>query len=208
MGYMSLVEAKNIIKDSYGKNISFDSDFGSAIRECELILAKSKSRVDLFNVNDVELLCLILLERNAFSILQSGNNTPFQKIWERNMDSLLKKIPVCHKKVIYRNHKYCNIEEIKKLYQEDNHYKVNHYLTCSKEFLSMGGYKLKFIIHPLPRNSKAHNVYMLYNFGRNKKGGKPEWQIEFERGTEFEIESIKQKGGYHVVHLKELQINS
>lgn len=207
---MSLEKAKKLLKETYGHYVSYENDFGSSIKECEFILAKSKHRLDLFGINDVELLSLILLERNAFCLLQSGvfcsNKNDFQIEWERNMDSLLTKTPETHKKLIYRNDRYCDLEQIIQMYKENRSFKVEHYFTCSKEFL---GYpKVKFLICPLKKHSRAHNVYMIYNFGRNLKYGKPEWQIEYERGTEFKINKIKQKGGYYIVHLMELQNNN
>lgn len=200
---------KTILEDSYGQEAWYKNDIVPSIRECELILSKSRNRLDLFGINEVELLCLVLLERNAFELLQSdiskSEKKDFQTIWEQNMDSLLTKVPSTHKKVIYRNDRYCDIDYLKKLFKENKRYKVNHFFTCSKEFLQIGGdCEIKFIIHPLRNNSKAHNVYMLYNFGRNRKGAKPEWQIEFERGTEFIIKSLKQKGNYYVAHLEEV----
>lgn len=201
---MELERAKTLIKESYGQ---YNFEFNTSVKECDIILSKSRQRLDLFGVNEVELLSLILLERNAYAVLQSGifesNKKRFQKVWEENMDSLLKKIPVCRRKVIYRNDKFCDINDLKRLYKNNQRYLVKHYFTCSKEFLPIGGCKIKFIIHPLRNGTRAHNVHMLYNFGRNKKGGKAEWQIEFERRTDFLIKSINQKGGYYVVHLEE-----
>lgn len=198
---------KAILKDSYKEDL-FESYIAPSIKECEQVLSKARKRLELFSINEVEFLCLVLLERNAFEFLQSdilrSTKNAFQKIWEFNMDTLLTKVPSTHKKVIYRNDKYCDVEYLKKLYNENKRYRVSHFLTCSKEFLQIGGYRLKFIIHPLRNDSKAHNVYMVYNFGRNKIGAKPEWQIEFERGTEFIIKSLKQKGSYYVVHLEEV----
>lgn len=197
------------MRESFEEFPSFDFTFGTSIKECELIAQKSKARLDLFSVNEVELLSLILLERNAYKVLQSGlltsSENEFIKIWEDNMDSLLSKIPVTHRKTIYRNDQYCDICYLKTLFENQKTYKVNHYLTCSKEFLPMGNCKVKLIIHPHRLCTRAHSVYMLYNFGRNNKNCKPEWQIEYEKGTEFQINSINQKGGYYVIHLSEIQ---
>lgn len=205
---MTILEIKKIMKSSFEDIPSFDYTFGTSLKECELIVQKSKQRLDLFSVNEIEFLSLILLERNAYKVLQScilsSSENAFIKIWEENMDSLLSKIPVTHRKTIYRNDQYCDITYLKSLYENQKAYKVNHYLTCSKDFLPIGRCKIKFMIHPLREGTKAHSVYMLYNFGRNREGCKPEWQIEYEKGTEFKISSINQKGGYYVVHLNEI----
>ena len=207
---MSLSEMIIILKESFKGFSSFDYTFGSSIRECELIVQKSKERLSLFGINDIELLSLILLERNAYDVLQSAmlssSENAFITLWEENLDSLLSKTPVTNRKTIFRNDQYCDIEYLKSIFEKKELYRTNHYFTCSKYFLPIGKCKVKFLIHPLRKCSRAHSVYMIYNFGRNIENYTPEWQIEYEKGTEFLISSINQKGGYYVVHLNEKQM--
>ena len=44
--------------------------------------------------------------------------------------------------------------------------------------------------------------YIKYNHGEDCPY--PEYQVEFERGTKFEITDIKKGKEYNVVHIKEL----
>ena len=50
--------------------------------------------------------------------------------------------------------------------------------------------------------STAYEIYKIYNHGEDCPY--PEYQVEFERGTKFEITDIKKGKEYNVVHIKEL----
>ena len=64
-------------------------------------------------------------------------------------------------------------------------------------------HSIKWIIEPLPEGqTKAYEIYKIYNHGEDCPY--PEYQVEFERGTKFEITDIKKGKEYNVVHIKEL----
>lgn len=69
---MDFEKVKQVLYSTYGNSVSYKNDFATSIRECEMIVAKSKERLDLFGITDVEFLCLVLLERNAYEVLQHG----------------------------------------------------------------------------------------------------------------------------------------
>ena len=52
------------------------------------------------------------------------------------------------------------------------------------------------------RYFNSANRYKIYNHGEDCPY--PEYQVEFERGTKFEITDIKKGKEYNVVHIKEL----
>lgn len=160
--------------------------------------------LDSFEISDEEFYCLLLLYARAYKFIQPSliycENNPFIELFVNLFDSLLTKVPRTRLNTIYRQDPHIDINKVKELYEKGLPYTPQNYLTCSKDDFDNNSVKL--VILPLPNGeSRAHEVYLLYNYGIEHEN--PEYQINFERNTPFAIKSIEEKGNKTIIVLAE-----
>lgn len=155
-----------------------------------------------YELNEVEVLTLVLLEGFGFEMIQKPafNHdllNEFNKILIEYLDSALKKIPITSHKILYRQDEYQN-----KLPKVGDDILFTGFLTTSKDDFDNAN-NVKWIITPLSnKTTKAHDIYKVYNHGYNVPY--PEYQVEFERGTKFNVTKVVEKAGYSEVYITEL----
>ena len=115
----------------------------------------------------------------------------------QNLDSALRKAPKNTHPVLYANDGFMRGNN-----RIGDIFTVNGFFTTSIDDFD-NAHSIKWIIEPLPEGqTKAYEIYKIYNHGEDCPY--PEYQVEFERGTKFEITDIKKGKEYNVVHIKEL----
>lgn len=146
-----------------------------------------------YGLTESELFVMFMMLIKNFGEIQqcasSGRGTLFTQECVRQYDSFLSKIPVTTNSTFYRLERYYNVGDFDKIRKTGKNFVCQHYLTVSSSssiFKKMGdGVKL-YINKRLIGNSKAHDVFKIYNqTGEN--------QINFERGTKFQIDSVDKK---------------
>ncbi len=149
--------------------------------------------IEQYGLTDSELFVMFMMLIKNFDEIQqcasSGKGTLFTQECVRQYDSFLSKIPVSINSTYYRLEKYYNVGYFDRMRKTGQNFVCQHYLTVSSSssiFKKMGdGVKL-YINKRLIGNSKAHDVFKIYNqTGEN--------QINFERGTKFQIDSVDKK---------------
>lgn len=159
--------------------------------------------VALYELTEVELLCIIMLEGFASHLIQDAalNSATINEVTSiliDALDSALIKIPQNTESILYRNDDVNNQD-----YVVGQQIIFNVYFTTSKDDFDNALY-IKWIITPLDsNNTKAHEIYRVYNHGANLQY--PENQIEFERRTSFEVTAIEETESIRIIHIKEIQ---
>lgn len=150
--------------------------------------------MEQYGLTESELFVMfMMLIKNYDEIQQQffplGISSQFAKECMFQYDSFLSKIPVSTNLTHYRLERYYKISDFERMRKAGQNFVCHHYLTASISisiFKIMGdGVKL-YINKRLIGNSKAHDVFKIYNqTGEN--------QINFERGTKFQIDSVDKK---------------
>ena len=150
-----------------------------------------KSEIQTYNLNDSELLSILLLMGSAFSLINGCLYTDccddLERALHECLDSALLKLPKCTTSILYRQDRYWKIEEI----TEKQIIKIPAYFTTSLEDYE-NTTNIKWIITPLNNElTKAHNLFEIYDPGDELEH--KEWQVNFERNTEFVIDKIEKR---------------
>lgn len=113
----------------------------------------------------------------------------------RVLNSLVLKAPQSESSTLRR---YC-VPQDKTDFSEGDIFIVAHCLTCTEDNWEQEDRKNVYIIEPLKDgNTKAHNLYEIYNHGDEK-------QVNFTRGTSFKITKIiTQKNNLKLIYMEEL----
>ena len=154
--------------------------------------------IDQNELTESELFVMfMMLTKNYDEIQQcasSGKGSQFAKECVRLFDSFLSKVPRSKSDMFYRVDQYQRIEN----FINTSIYDCNHYLTVStnNSVLENYQYGVKFVIHRrLIGKTKAHDVFVVNNVNN-------EFQVNFERNTRFEVNSLDKKN--KIVVLTEL----
>ena len=154
--------------------------------------------IDQNELTESELFVMfMMLTKNYDEIQQcasSGKGSQFAKECVRQFDSFLNKVPRSKSDMFYRVDQFQRIEN----FINTSIYDCNHYLTVStnNSVLENYQYGVKFVIHRrLIGKTKAHDVFVVNNVNN-------EFQVNFERNTRFEVNSLDKKN--KIVELTEL----
>ena len=154
--------------------------------------------IDQNELTESELFVMfMMLTKNYYEIQQcasSGKGSQFAKECVRQFDSFLSKVPRSKSDMFYRVDQYQRIEN----FINTSIYDCNHYLTVSTNSSVLENYQygVKFVIHRrLIGKTKAHDVFVVNNVNN-------EFQVNFERNTRFEVNSLDKKN--KIVELTEL----
>ena len=196
MGYNDFLE---LAKDSIQNCIYVDKGSFHYYKERVNDFTKEYSDIiRLYNLTEAELFVMfMMLTKNYDKIQQcalSGSGTVFDKECVRLFDSFLSKVPRSNFHMFYRVDKYQRIGN----FINRSVYDCNHYLTTSINYSILENYQygVKLIIHRrLIGETKAHEVFKIYNVNNEN-------QVNFERDTRFQIESVDKQN--KVVVLTEL----
>ena len=155
-----------------------------------------------FNLTELEALTIVILEGFGSRLIQESLYNPqksnnLTKILIQNLDEALKKTPKNTHRLLYANDGYMRSNN-----KVGDVFTVQGFFTTSKDDFD-NARSIKWIIEPLPETqTKAHEIYRIYNHGEDCPY--PEYQVEFERDTKFEIVDIKKKKKYNIIYLREL----
>lgn len=186
-------------------NIQESSKFNGSIKAFESLMeAKAITRID-DSLTDSEILVIVMLEGFAYNIIQDvafgtvkSNN--FTEALITLLDSALQKIPRTTCSTLYRNDDYDDYGTFG--YKIGKIHHVKGYFTTSKDDFD-NATSVKWIITPLTDGkTKAREIYKVYNHGYDCPY--PEWQIEFERNTEFVVTNIEKGDTIDIIHITEL----
>lgn len=157
----------------------------------------------VYNLTEVELLSIIMLEGFAHDLIQLAAFDPqkmngVSKILIDALDSALLKIEKNSESVLYRNDDHDFHE-----YKIGQRIKISGFFTTSKDDYN-NAQNIKWVITPLPSpKTKAHEVYRVYNHGIECPY--PEFQIEYERGATFVVMAIEEGTPFKTIHIKEIE---
>ena len=156
-----------------------------------------------YNLTDLEALSIVILEGFGSSrfiqepLYNRRKLNALTEVLIQNLDSALRKAPKNTHPVLYANDGFMRGNN-----RIGDIFTVNGFFTTSIDDFD-NAHSIKWIIEPLPEGqTKAYEIYKIYNHGEDCPY--PEYQVEFERGTKFEITDIKKGKEYNVVHIKEL----
>ena len=151
-----------------------------------------------YDLTESELFVMFMMLMKNYDEIQqcasSGKGSQFAKECVRQFDSFLSKIPRSKSDMFYRVDQYQRIEN----FINTSIYDCNHYLTVSTNSSVLENYQygVKFVIHRrLIGKTKAHDVFVVNNVNN-------EFQVNFERNTRFEVNSLDKKN--KIVELTEL----
>lgn len=168
-----------------------------------------KEILENYGITKVEYFVLLMLE-GFFSgdiqrpLVYGQAPNAFIKNCIANFDSLLVKTPQTSAGIIYRQDHYNSLEYYENLQKMGKLYVCPCFLTASTDDYD-NSRNVKLVITPkVNGETKAHDVYKIYNHGEDIQGALPENQINFERNTEFKITSIDKSKNIPVVYLKEV----
>ncbi len=157
---------------------------------------------DEFSLSDIEALSIVMLEGFSSSILQEAAYNP-QKSNEL-LDTLLAALNNAIIKAPRHSHTplYINDGFERCNNKVGNIFNVKGYLTTSVDDFDNASF-VKWIVEPLPNEvTRSHEIYKIYNHGE-EFGAIPEYQVEFERNTPFEIVDIQKGEKYDTIFIKE-----
>lgn len=170
---------------------------------------KYKDRCEKYGITDCEFFTLLLLEGFHSQIIQEPFFDPNKKnefvceLW-KCLDSLLKKTPSTKKSILYRQEEFYHINLIKRLHESSKPLICHHYLTCSTDDYD-NTHNIKFIITPQNfKLTKAHDIYLIRNYGEDEGVPYPEYQVEYERESSFLIDRIIERDGLFDVYCHEI----
>lgn len=153
-----------------------------------------------YNLTDLEALSIVILEGFGCSrfiqepLYNRRKLNALTEVLIQNLDSALRKAPKNTHPVLYANDGFMRGNN-----RIGDIFTVNGFFTTSIDDFD-NAHSIKWIIEPLLEGqTKAHEIY---NHGEDCPY--LEYQVEFERGTKFEITDIKKGKEYNVVHIKEL----
>lgn len=196
---MDLNELLEIAKETFGNNSTEANGLQEQFAKINDLISSKIIHND-YELNDTEILSLIVLY-NQFNIIQKPafNNSLSNKcnsILINSLDSALLKIPRTSHKILYRQDNYHTQEP----YIGEN-LTFKGFFTASKDDFD-NTLHIKWIITPLSNKlTKAHNIYLVYNYGYNTSY--PEWQVEFERNSTFYVTKVIKKKNYIEVYIAE-----
>lgn len=205
---MKIAEFISIAEEFYNedKETNEENSVLGIIKFHEEIALKyySKTReIKEYNLTEVELLSIIMLEGGGCTVIQEAAFFPNRQnlvtsVLLDSLDNALFKIPRNKEKTLYRNDNYNN-----KNYVVGQQFQIMGYFSTSIDDYDNAKY-IKWIITPLDSNrTKAHEIYRVFNHGENLPY--PELQVEFERGTIFEVTAIENCDSIRVIHISEIQ---
>ena len=158
-----------------------------------------------YGLTQVELLSIIMMIGKAYSTIQVPAFIPYRadavnSILIKALDSALIKTPKTKEKILYR---YENDYEYETIQNIGQRFTIKGYFTTSIDYL-YDATCIKWVITPLDSDhTKAHEIFRVYNHGPGEAN--PEYQIEFERGTSFEVTAIEETESIRIIHIKEIQ---
>ena len=189
---MNIEDLQLIVETIYQHNPSAYKRGG----DVELLNSHIKAMQHLKEVNKIHYKEYNLTDLEALSIVRRKLNA-LTEVLIQNLDSALRKAPKNTHPVLYANDGFMRGNN-----RIGDIFTVNGFFTTSIDDFD-NAHSIKWIIEPLPEGqTKAHEIYKIYNHGEDCPY--PEYQVEFERGTKFEITDIKKGKEYNVVHIKEL----
>lgn len=155
--------------------------------------------IEQYGLTEPELFVMFMMLKKNFSDIQEqffipSKSNKFTKECASCFDSLLQKLPHSEAPMFYRGDEYQCIDNFKGRAT----YTFRNFLTVSTHRSIFNNYVhgIKFIIRRrLIGKSKAHEVFKIYNLN-------DEYQVNFERGTRFQIDSINQQE--KIIELTEL----
>lgn len=159
--------------------------------------------VALYELTEVELLSIIMLEGFASHLIQEAAFNPdvlntVSSVLIDSLDSALIKTPKNTEEILYRNDDVNN-----RKYAVGEQIQFIGYLTTSKDDFNNAS-NIKWLITPLDSSTtKAHEIYRIYNHGLTHSA--PENQIEYERGANFVVTSVEKSNSYRIIHISEIQ---
>lgn len=165
--------------------------------------ASGRIHNDEFRLSDTELLLIVLLEGFEANTIQNAaygkvQINPYLDALLSLMDSAICKCRRTIHKVLYRQEKDWSIP-----IKEGMIINFAGYLTTSSEDFDNTSC-IKWIITPLnDGRTKAHDIYAVYNHDDTTPF--PEYQVEFERNSNFIVNKIVNKGKYKEVHIQEIE---
>lgn len=199
---MSIEELIDIAVGIYAKESSEIKDLLMHIEAMNNLVAKGVIHND-YELNEIEILALIMLEEFAYNTIQQpafndGYLNDYNEILINSLENALLNIPRTFHKTLYRQEKYYyKVPKIGEIL------KFKGFFTTSKDDYD-NTYNIKWVITPLSNElTKAHDIYVVYNKGYNLPY--PEWQVEFERNTRFVVNQIEPKENYTKVYISELE---
>ena len=199
---MSIEELIDIAVGIYAKESSEIKDLLMHIEAMNNLVAKGVIHND-YELNEIEILALIMLEEFAYNTIQQpafndGYLNDYNEILINSLENALLNIPRTFHKTLYRQEKYYY-----KVPKVGEILKFKGFFTTSKDDYD-NTYNIKWVITPLSNGlTKAHDIYVVYNKGYNLPY--PEWQVEFERNTRFVVNQIEPKENYTKVYISELE---
>ena len=175
----------------------------SHIKAMQHLKEVNKIHYKEYNLTDLEALSIVILEGFGSSrfiqepLYNRRKLNALTEVLIQNLDSALRKAPKNTHPVLYANDGFMRGNN-----RIGDIFTVNGFFTTSIDDFD-NAHSIKWIIEPLPEGqTKAHEIYKIYNHGEDCPY--PEYQVEFERVTKFEITDIKKGKEYNVVHIKEL----
>ena len=162
----------------------------------------SQAKIQKYGLNDSELLSLLLLMGNAYSLIQeclyTGNCNELAQSLHECLDSALLKLPKCDAEKLYRREDDFRrkIDDIK----TGGTITIPAYFTTSLDDFE-DAQNIVWIITPLKKElTKARNLFEIYNPA-------DEYQVNFERNTSFIVKDVvKQENDSlpHIVYISEV----
>ena len=178
---------------SYGNGYKKISDIDMHIQAMNNLLDRGII-TNMYGLTEQEILSIVMLEGFEYRLIQDAafNNaptTPFTSKLIKLLDSAINKAPKTLHQVLYRQDSYYS-----GVPKEGETIQIAGFWTTSVEDFDNTNDK-KWIIKPLPpEETKAHDIYKIYNHGDEHGNG--ELQVEYERNTTFKIEKIVQHHRY------------
>ena len=205
---MNIKDLRPIIEATYKNNPSAYKRGGDVelldfhIKAMQSLRDKNKIHYTDFNLTDLEALSIVILEGFGSRLIQESLYNPYKsndltKILVQNLDEALRKTPKNTHPLLYANDGYMRGNN-----RIGDVFTVQGFFTTSKDDFD-NAHSIKWIIEPLPEaQTKAHEIYRIYNHGEDCPY--PEYQVEFERKTKFEVIDIRKQNEYDVIYVREL----
>lgn len=166
--------------------------FQTYVDAVESFKCKHLDLMKKYDLTESELFVMFMMITKNFDEIQQqffplGRGTTFTKECAHQYDSFLSKVPVSVSPVHYRLERYYKIADFEQMWKFRQTFVCHHYLTVSSSsaiFDKLGDGVRLYINRPIiDKASKAHEVFRVYD-------GNDEKQINYERNTKFQIDSV------------------